>query len=473
MNKHVFKRVCAIFLTISICILSALNQALAQPESLLAEAIAARNSINSNVPLQQRINQYRAVFENIDALLERYPDSQEAIAINTGQQIGNFDVAQLRSEFIQELSNYYKEICEVSPNLECIAFVSLESGISQCGLARVEGELDQAHSSIENAISIFSRSGADSMFTSLALSEYRLCLGRSGLRSSTSSKDRYQLRLAELLSVNGSLDSARAIVESMTDPAAIVRGAMILDRANNDSFAQSTADRLNRYLNENVSTSVTRNFLSVEIYLETLKRGATAGTDRVPHLSEATKEDCSWSGHRLSLAVELMRTLAAQEKYADVRTVPDRLELSSCSEGKYIISKIYSYLLIENHKTAEQFLVQVISGYWDATRGIQYFISHISESEDQFFYYYDAVGKARSHPLDLDSIFLHDAARLPIFRTLVNFGYKCEAIDMVFNEFSGNEEFPVAIAYVTDNPEINLREGFSCGGDESLEILLK
>ena len=223
----------------------------AQSSALFNEAVALANQIGPNSSIETRLDLYGKVFKNLDQITDQYPESPETLRLLTGQAVGNFNPEKLRSNYIAELTTYYKKVCEVNPSYRCLGFVSLDIGVTACQKAANFNELDQAHRHVQNSIRIFNGPNEDKNFLSLALGAYRQC---SGGRPNLSKwyKDYFSSKLPEILVDVGNINTAKALIQNMETPIFKFEGVLKLKSVSADKFDSQSIDRLRRYIEEDL-----------------------------------------------------------------------------------------------------------------------------------------------------------------------------------------------------------------------------
>ena len=81
---------------------------------------------------EDKLKAYQELFNLTDKIISDYPGSDQTIKLLSNQKIGEFDTQLIRSNYINELTDYYDIICETSPTFLCLCFVSLKVGQSGC-----------------------------------------------------------------------------------------------------------------------------------------------------------------------------------------------------------------------------------------------------------------------------------------------------------------------------------------------------
>ena len=160
---------------------------LAQDSSkgLLVEAIQSSNKLENNLSIEQRIETYENIQSYVDAIINDFPSSDEAIKLVSGEDIGNFRYNKLKESYFSELTNYYNKVCKLSPSLSCIAAVSLDSGNKSCMNADNFSKLELAHANIANSIRILNSQNSDQSLINAGHAAYRGCIASSKVKQTS------------------------------------------------------------------------------------------------------------------------------------------------------------------------------------------------------------------------------------------------------------------------------------------------
>ena len=232
--------------------LSMAQHAHSDPNQLLGEAIRSADRLKGSLPTRERLAAYGNIFESLDRIVTEHPSSDQAIAILSGQQVGDFDPPALRDDYITELTQYYDTVCEASPSYSCLGFVSLNIGNEQCETASTFEEIVEAHSSLRNAARVFIGQEDSKSYISLAMGSYRGCLRRSKFESTAFASDYFASELLDLLLESDQTSSVRASIEDMSIPYFKFLGVLKLSDHEERPFDQLFWDRMKKYIKDRI-----------------------------------------------------------------------------------------------------------------------------------------------------------------------------------------------------------------------------
>ena len=231
-----------------------LNPTISYADSALLynQAAADAGRIDSNIPIEDKLNLYRSVFSALDRIVAEYPSSQEALRLLTGQATGSFNPSKVRNDYINELTNYNKRICDATPSFKCLGFISLDLGFNNCKKALNFFELDSAHRHIQNAAKIFYQQKEGKDIISVVLGAYRQC-SEGRINITQWDRDYFKAKLVLILISLGEENVARAIIQQMETPYFKFEGALTLAHLQGQRVGIAYIERLRKFIKDKIT----------------------------------------------------------------------------------------------------------------------------------------------------------------------------------------------------------------------------
>jgi len=487
------------------------NVTLANSELLLSQAIKSSSEITNNISTKQRLNKYEEVFNNLNQIKEEYPASREAISLFSNQITGDFDPAELRLKYVEELATFNDKVCETSPSFTCLGFVSLKSGTAQCRQAQTLPQLVDAHNTLLNSIEVFIGQDDKSGYDDLAMDTYRSCLSMSSVRISQWSRDSFASQLIPPLLKKDKKDRAKAIIEQIKTPYFKFESVLELQEHSSTKTTEKNIERLDKYIKNKLPKNSADAFLaSVRLanfamtktdmpisysYARKFAFTSRPWKRKLRHCDDAFTEYLYdvMTEYQLSLykvdksRLKLVDTqmqivmLGASGTEFNVINQSDTINLTkrtsvgfgldACEnregEKKYsLMALMHGYLLLEKGE-------EVAQAFKNKTQ-------NSSMTEDELYdYYIDQVASSESKlKNELDNreafyvnLFYQPKSTYPVFKKYVDFGNVCESSKILFQELKGTKYYNSAIKFMLQNPNVTANKKYSCG-DEDLELLL-
>ena len=488
-------------LAVAFLLSASIWQAHSDPNVLLGDALENAGKLQANLPTKERLAAYEAIFQSLDRIVSDHRSSDQAVAVLSGQRIGNFDPINLRTAYIEELTAYYDTVCEASPSYSCLGFVSLKTGNDQCATASSFEEIVEAHVNLKNAAKVFIGQKDNQSYVSLAMNGYRGCLSRSTFEATTFASDFFAFELLELLLQSGQVSLARAAIEDMETPYFKFHGVLSLSASEDRPFDQSFWDRMKRYVDDSVPgqdgqaamakyalllNAIRRSSLPIE-YSDVLDSFPIHGVWKETATGGRDLRDCD---HLRSRTVaEMLMTLQAELvglgsdrkgfNYAQAPTLMIEAAerawdpLSACSEDGlydyYLMTYLHGQLLLDDHEIAAEFKSRAFSESFTDRQQLEFFFNHFGATEEKL-----ALLGPHDEPfprINGEEILKRKDARYFVFAKRVDFGDVCEASTILFQELKGGDDFDVAVHYMINSPSVDSTVTYRCG-DEDLELLL-
>ena len=473
---------------------------MANPNELMSEALQYKAQINENAPTERRLELYGNIFAALDKIVAQHPGSNQAIKILSNQNVGNFDPQSLRLDFINELTSYYDTVCEVSPSYSCLGFVSLSAGQQACSAANSAPDVVKAHQNLKNAAQVFIGQEEDPAYISLALDEYRGCLGKSKFKATSYGEDLFAADLVGLLLDLGKKDLAQAVIENMKTPAFKVEGILAISEYDERPFDKNFFERLKKYIDEKVADrDGNKKLAALNLMAENFRRGN----------EEISSDDVSWGfrtgrswGQYVGKCNAFMTRTVIEQVFTFQKSivelpkdrrgynkvqVPHMMEaiskqwgdvLNSCyspveeSQEYSLSAQLHGQLILISQERASEFRTGVLDGGWDSPRQIDYVVKALGNYQELFEAQYGLRKDARGNNLiRLSGILQSDRALLPVFEQLVDYGNVCEASKVLFQRVKGKPAYDDAIEYMITSDAIEMGAKHACG-DADLELLL-
>ena len=486
-----------IFGFLLLCVVMLPQGSVAEPNELLGQAIKNSAELKKDKPTKERLALYEQIFIALDKITNEHGSSDQAIKILSGQKIGDFDPSELSANYITELSEYYDTVCETSPSFACLGFVSLKTGRDQCVGASTAETLVEAHENILNAAEIFIGQKEKDSFISLAMGEYRKCLSMSEYEVTEHTKDYFASLLLDVVLSIDQVSTAKAVIENMTTPAFKFDGVLKLSKHQDKAFDEKFMERLTKYIaekveNENgnaaisnillVNSAVTRASFEVDYGMaydsvQQYRRWGTYAESCHHFFSRALFETLTeLQSNLISLPEDRKKFNKAQapKLMLAIAERPNKV-LSACKKDGYydyfLMTLIYGQLLLFDQSTAEEFLSKAVKEYWSDSQQLRFAVEKLGSNPELLETNLNLKESGPFPELDLDKIFNHPKAKLPLFEKRVDFAQVCEAATILFQELKGTPAYDDAVKYMINSPSIDPSEKYECG-DEELELLL-
>ncbi len=81
------------------------NVAASTSKKILVEAISTSESLSNNLTVETRLKRYEKIASLVDKIISDHADSDEAIALVSGEKIGNFDYRDIKKRHFEEMKN--------------------------------------------------------------------------------------------------------------------------------------------------------------------------------------------------------------------------------------------------------------------------------------------------------------------------------------------------------------------------------
>ena len=486
-------------------------------KEILSKALNISNSINQNLTVEQKLSKYENIQNLIDKILDEHSGSDESIKIISGQQIGNFNYALIQDNYLRELTSYYDTVCGVSPSFECIAFVSLNQGVKSCKNSKTFKQLELSHKDIKNALNIFSSQDSKNNYKSLALNSYKNCLSNSKVKRTASIQDYFSSNLVPMFLSLDKNNEAKAIVQQLNDPYLKFAGVIEITKSENGGISKEFFDRMQEYIDnkmnyedygkkygfaEEIKWRKIHDLASLRLKTEMLRNALFPIDEKL--LQYRIDESLSGSYASYSLndgksynddtyvstcSAKFDKNLFdAHINLLDISILKSREIMPDRLAGWHLFVMMNgngwnwhgSYLHIcaqSGDKKDYTKAVDVYSriGTYDYSEGVKFldFAAKSNYDSDQMMEYYlqferrspnfSKVLTKKQRERIYDKYFL--------FKKYVLNDQMCEAINILFKEFKGNENYSRAISYLINSPDVDRNKKYDCG-DASLEMLL-
>tara|TARA_B100000963_G_C22612383_1_gene665495 strand:- start:738 stop:2081 length:1344 start_codon:yes stop_codon:yes gene_type:complete len=430
------------------------NVAASTSKKILVEAISTSESLSNNLTVETRLKRYEKIASLVDKIISDHADSDEAIALVSGEKIGNFDYRDIKKRHFEEMKNYFGTVCKVAPSFQCIALVSLDRGSSACQNAMTLDALITAQNNIKNSLIILQSQNADQTQINLARNEYRSCAKSSGVRLTSADKDFLASQLIDVYLELGEIDQARATIQSIKSPYPKFAGVLSLQR-NQGKVDRAYIQRMKEF----VRTTMPREYASLayaRLQLEILSQTKFPLTKDNLEFS-VTGDDLG----SLLIAIELVDAAIEGLKRPELRSLGN---WSTKKKSRYIgghtsapfstIVDIYKAVALVDHSDAKKFLMAVALKNYEKSAAYEYLFD-LQQSNPAY-----------------DTRFFNNMFN-PLYRVkaLARKGELCRAVEIIFNDFQGGPNYPLAIEFLIGSPSIDRKRKYDCG-DAELEMLL-
>jgi hypothetical protein len=476
----------------------------ADPSRLMNDAI----SLNANVEgmsQKTRLGIYEKISDKLNNIILEYPGSDEARVILSGASIGTFSPADIQQKFINELTDYHRSTCKVSPSYTCLGYVSLNQASQLCKSASTFRELDEAYSQFNNSLKVFSSQNADNRMTKLVLTTAKRCT--SGINLSEWEKGYYSSLNAQMLIDAGLVDQAKAIIQDTNTPYFKFMGVIGLREASPENVDKDYLSRLEVFIDDKIARKddfgrpVDHNaFLAhlrlTKLALDRSDLGITS--NRRSFVDGSIDPDKAFDSYNkygpYPCNVNYVNFMVSQ--IMDYQTSLAKRLLASY--GSSIPPRALDYIAgeLSPGKRIQQFYFRNCGeGYQDYSLMIDIFGQLLARAGvDKGMVFREEISRGSFSRQELYSalynkyLFSNDEliskfinskgkytgpkeAAFPIFKNLVDGGKVCESSSILFQTLADTQDFDKAVGYILSSKNVDSSEKYSCG-DEDLELLL-
>ena len=501
----------------------------ADPAQLINEAISFGNQIEGKSQ-KTRLDIYQKISTNINSILSDCPASNEARTILSKQSFGDFNPIKIQNEHIQELSNFYSDVCEVAPSYSCLGYISLSNGNDLCQNSETFEGLDNAFEQLSNALVVFNTQTSDNDMADIVISRARQCT--AGYDLAEWHTDYYSSILVEMLLKVGRKDNATALIQDMNTPFFKFKGVLGLKRESGGAIDGKYISRLQKFIDEDVAGTSGPNasmlnvvdpkrnrnaqlaFLELyQLIIETdstlfsymdLLMGLPKYTPYIAMNVSQGQNICDMDyvklffNKLLDFQVGLFglidKPIAGGTKFIPAfmeeinRSVQGKIngESMSCPGinrdysvgGKYPMGNSFGVnefaLIINLHGK-----ILLAKGIKEATQFRKLVNAKYLSDEEMIIEMLNIVNYTEEELFSLSVGFWNqdkyagpDFAIVPVFKKLVDYGNVCETSKILFQALAGTDKFQSAVKYMLGSGAIDPNQKHECG-DEDLELLLK
>lgn len=234
---------------------------IAQEErSLIANSLSQLRSISPETPIKERLDKYSQVIQNVDEIERRYPSTEVGLTLLSTGRFGDFDFNNVRESYIRELSAYFDKICDVSPSLNCLGFVSLKSAAEQCGNLSSIAQATSSTVALQNSAKIFGGQKSGVQYVPLVITVFRSCRNTVGGKFGLVAKDRVSLELITTLLNLGDVGRATGLAQQISTPYFKFEAAIALKKKSGERIDSTYLERLLQFTNTigGVNNSIAR-----------------------------------------------------------------------------------------------------------------------------------------------------------------------------------------------------------------------
>lgn len=482
------------------------NNALADPNILLGNAIKQSALLSQDVSSKKKLEIYADIFKNLDQIVDEHPSSDQAIKLLTNQKIGDFNPSNLRENYVKDLSDYYNVICETSPSYLCIGFVALESGQNQCKIAKNSGDLNEAHRKLKNSISVFISQKAEEKFVNLALNVYKGCVSQSQVKKTVFAQDFYKLGLVQLYIQLGREEASKGIIENMETPYFKFVGVLELHKFSKKPFDEAYFNRLKKYITEKVTEENNqRKFAAFRLVNEAMERGTIPidydilrfayfghrvtkiGCD-ITIVKEFTEQIFNYQKNIISISKDRMKASEPQIPTVLIESSKSFDGILNSCASKIVNEKIEdatnlfsaaafinSLIILLDKEKSDEFQKKVLVENISFNSQIDFAMNMLSTNKDLF---YQEIGLKEketfslSDRLQFEMLINEKYGKYKVFETLLFYDDVCAASTYLFKDLKKTAYFDRAINSIINAPNIDITNQKSCG-DSDLELLLQ
>jgi hypothetical protein len=415
------------FLFINLVVLT--DNAFADPNVLLGEAIKNATKLKGKLPTKERLKAYENIFKSLDKIVDEHPSSDQAIKILSDQKIGNFDPSTLRVAYINDLTGYYDTVCEASPSYSCLGFVSLKTGNEQCTTASNIDEIVEAHFNLKNAARVFFGQKGNKLHISLAMDSYRGCLQRSKFKATTFAKDLFSSEIIDLLLKSKQESLAKGAIENMETAFLKFKGVLALSKHNKKPFDRAYFERLSQYIDKKIENEEGgKTLASLSLVLSALQRSSLPlggdysknimsvifkGRGGGPRFGKYTKEcdpfvaknvfdtltKLKWEvAHTKNSRIIINKKSPSQRTHkvfresaiSELSKFPSRKKnvLNACAVDGFfnynLMNLIHGRLMLDNDLVATDFKSRATIENFSERQQLKFFFSHMGQSKKMF-----------------------------------------------------------------------------------------
>lgn len=478
------------------------------------EAIGLFNKIDGQ-PQKARLDIFQEILDKVSSIVNEFPASDETRVILSKQSIGNFNPENLKNDYIAELTDYYNNICQVSPSYTCLAYISLNNGNNLCQNAKTFLDIDKAYQQLSNALEVFTSQDSGDGMAKLVVTTARQCI--ADLDLSDWNTDYYTSWLVNMLLDVDLDDNAKALIQDMNSPFFKFRGVLSLKVKSGVRADEKYLSRLESFIEDTIGKDIVGNKspANVPAFLATAELTMFAidhsdmdidygYTYSLFKYKAYSMQDSSCKETYANFVFNLMldyqiklvsipesrNKISAQQLSILLNETGSRYtnQYSRCKKinEKYayysLALKIHGIILNEiGVSAASEFRTLIRQRELNAEEMFVELFERTSISEealiDTYFEDNKYVSPSISKYLDRNRASLEEKfpiptfAQMPIFKRLVDFGNVCESSLLLFQEIAKGDRFEEAVKYMLESPSIDGSIKHSCG-DEDLELLL-
>ena len=152
----------------------------APERKLIADAIKTYSSVSPEDSTQLRLKKREKFLKTIDEIIEKYSDTEIGLELLTNNSYRNLNITRIRENYLEELTKYNLDVCEVDPNFNCLGFVSLAQANKSCDNSNKSlSQLVLASKNLNNAYDIFNNDKNSKKYVPSVFTSFRQCVNKT------------------------------------------------------------------------------------------------------------------------------------------------------------------------------------------------------------------------------------------------------------------------------------------------------
>lgn len=454
------------FVTFLILGLIASMHVSANERELIASMVRDFQQIQSGASVKKRLALYENISSGYEQLVTDYASTDIGLDVLITGAYKGLDFKGMTSTYIEELSDYYGQVCKDSPSYPCLGFVMLDRGYETCQSSEINTAVRGAYF-LRQSAQIF-RSSAKENYVRVALNALRTC--SSNQNGDIRGAIEYQTVAENIESGRKDQDFEKAIAAiQRIDSESIYRLLAVIDLTDAQGKLRGSKERLISTITERFGTNNELfRFASVHFWSAYIKSGGGVAPN---DLIASSKYDCASSPSEFDTqkqneilgefvkGVRLSRAGQARQFDPDprkVKSLSEYLLKMTCGDEEHLW-EAKTYYLVKNE---EQHLDEIETLGQDVTEQelVSFEVANFVNSESDLKTFL-TNRNLQSHPL----------RDLWTSQKQLDNGDVCGAVKSLFKV--PQTQIYSAVDYILSSPNFDPSMEYECG-DEDLTLLL-
>jgi hypothetical protein len=478
-------------------------------KELLSEALTVASSISPDLAIKDRIKLYGKVVQNIEQILDKHSSTDVGLTLKSTNKFGDFDITSLRNTYLNESTNYYEKICDVTPSNICLGFTSLKNGMNLCDTGKDFRTIWKAHKELLNAYSIFKRLPDSGGLPLIAKKRYFACTKSNTEYSVNETTDYFNFELIKVLLNAGEKSSATGLIEQLNGAFYKFYSVIELKKISGDVVDEAYVNRMKQFVNEKISEdgidrhsamfvlgNLSLTSPNIRVGFNSLSefawdarvyggKGAQSFKSKCPEFeADALYEEAikfAFNLYSLPVGGRSELNQKAQENFLTKMSLRDN-PLGSCTKlytiGMYATGRLLAAgQEVEARNLHTKFMSSKISE--DELGLVDLFLDYLLTDKTKINFINKAVEGMDGNRLLPIEIKIKGVEKknsnsidYAVFKKLVDFDKICDASSILSKKIKGTKYQSEAIKYMSNSPVMAKSKNIKCG-DEDLELLLR